>query len=108
MDLRRNKYANYRYSNYMQDGLAVLKIGHMPMKLTGNSIIGKNNNTLYSTKLEFTPGSKAVLSNRTNNSVAEERSNLSQDKKPYQDKAIRTTKNYIGKSCYNVGRPLNI
>ncbi|XP_050458763.1 calpain-A isoform X3 [Cataglyphis hispanica] len=104
MDLQRNKYANYRYSNYMQEGLAVLKIGSnfKSVKSTNNRIITKNN-ILYSTRLEFTPNSKASLPNKLDSSVIKERLNFRQDKKLYEDKAIRTAKNFIGKSCYNLG-----
>ncbi|KAL6417265.1 hypothetical protein ACFW04_012871 [Cataglyphis niger] len=104
MDLQRNKYANYRYSNYMQEGLAVLKVGSnfKSVKSTNNRIITKNN-ILYSTRLEFTPNSKAPLPNKLDSSVIKERLNFCQDKKLYEDKAIRTAKNFIGKSCYNLG-----
>lgn len=109
MDLQRNKYANYRYSNYMQEGLAVLKIGSSikSVKFTNDRTIGKNNNILYSSKLEFTPNLKASLPNKLDSPVMKERLNLRQDKKPYEDKAIRTVKNFIGKSCYNVRQPSN-
>lgn len=108
MDLQRNKYANYRYSNYMQEGLAVLKVGSnfKSVKSTNNRIITKNN-ILYSTRLEFTPNSKASLPNKLDSSVIKERLNFRQDKKLYEDKAIRTAKNFIGKSCYNVCHSLN-
>lgn len=101
MDLRRGKYANYRYSNYMQEGLAVLKVGSSveAAKFT-NDLISKNNNILYLTKCEFVPKNSVASSPskfHDANSTTWER------KKPYEDKAIRTTKNFIGKSCYNVG-----
>lgn len=108
MDLQRNKYANYRYSNYMQEGLAVLKVGSSfkSVKSTNDKIIAKNN-ILYSTKLEFTSNSKASLPNKLDGSVIKELLNFRQDKKLYEDKAIRTVNNFIGKSCYNVCHPLN-
>lgn len=100
MDLR-SKYANYRYSNYMQEGLAVLKVGSSVE--AANDLIGRNNNILHSAKREFAPKNSAASSPskyHDANSTTWER------KKPYEDKAIRTTKNFIGKPFYNVGPSL--
>ncbi|XP_011333302.2 calpain-A isoform X2 [Ooceraea biroi] len=99
----RSKYTNYRYSSYMQDGVAVLKIGPDvgpakpadECKLMSNN---GNNNTLYSVKYEFTP--RANLPNAPN---TQGRSNCPQNKPLYNDKAVRTTKNFIGKPYYNLG-----
>jgi len=101
MDLRRSKYVNYRYSNYMQEGLASLKVESSadPTKFTNDKIIGRNNNIPYSIKREFAPkNSAASLANKSHDSTTWEH------KKSYEDRAIRTTKNFIGKPCYNVGR----
>lgn len=102
MDLR-SKYANYRYSNYMQEGLAVLKVGSSVevARSTNNGIIGRNNNILYA-KRELENSASSPSKSHGASSTTRER------KKPYDDKAIRTTKNFIGKSCYNVGRPSKI
>ncbi|XP_012232198.1 calpain-B-like isoform X4 [Linepithema humile] len=101
MDSRCNKYVNYCYSNYEQDGVAVLKVGSSfdPVKFTSDKTIGKNNNVTCSIKLELNSNLKAKLSNKSNNPVSKEHHN----KIPYEDKAIRTTENFIGKSCYNLG-----
>ncbi|XP_029176499.1 calpain-A isoform X5 [Nylanderia fulva] len=104
MDLLRDKYANYRYSNYMQEGLAVLKIRSSikSVKFTNDRTIGKN--ILYSSKFEFTPNSKVSFPNKLDDPVIkDERLNLFQEKTSYEDKAIRTVNNFIGKSCYNLG-----
>jgi len=98
--MERSKYANYRYSNYVQDGVAVLKIGpdSGPAKPTNDKLMNsnKNNNTLYSVR----------FNSRTNlpNASKTQRSNA-QNKSLYNDKAVRTTKNFIGKPWYNVGYP---
>ncbi|XP_025262663.1 calpain-A isoform X5 [Camponotus floridanus] len=105
MDLQRNKYTNYRYFNYMQEGLAVLKVGSSfkSAKFTSDKIITKNN-IPYSTKLKFSLNSElANLPNKLNGPTIKERLNSCQDKQLYDDKAIRTVKNFIGKSCYNLG-----
>ncbi|XP_018306166.1 calpain-B isoform X4 [Mycetomoellerius zeteki] len=99
MDSRRSKYTNYRYKNYMQEGLAVLKIGSSveSTKLTNNKIIGKNNNILYLAKRESVPKNSATnLPNKSRDATT-------WNKKSFEDKGIRTTKNYIGKPCYNLG-----
>lgn len=93
----------------MQEGLAVLKVGSSfkSVKTNDNKIITKNN-ILYSTKLKFTLNSElANLPNKLSGSTIKERLNFCQDKKLYEDKATRTVKNFIGKSCYNVRYPLN-
>ncbi|XP_018396576.1 PREDICTED: calpain-A isoform X2 [Cyphomyrmex costatus] len=100
MDLRHSRYTNYRYSNYMQQGLAVLKVGSSvePTKFTNDRIIGGNNNILYSAKRESAPKNLATsLPNKSHDFTTWQRS------KSYEDKAIRTTKNFIGKRCYNLG-----
>ncbi|XP_032686633.1 calpain-A isoform X4 [Odontomachus brunneus] len=104
MDLRRSKYANYRYSNYVQEGIAVLKIGSNCefTKLISDSKTGRNNN-IYLNKLKITTSSKKNVSNQSSDPAMEERTSLLQNKQLYADKTIRTTKCYIGKSCYNLG-----
>ncbi|XP_018368104.1 PREDICTED: calpain-A-like isoform X2 [Trachymyrmex cornetzi] len=99
MDSRRSKYTNYRYSNYMQEGLAVLKIGSSvePTKSTNNRIIGKNNNIVYLAKRESVPKNSAAKPNKSHDSTTWEHN------KSFEDKGIRTTKNFIGKPCYNLG-----
>lgn len=85
----------------MQEGLAVLKVeaNIENAKFLNDKIMGKNNNILYSTKREFAPeNSTASLPNKSHDSTTRKHKN------PYEDKAIRTTKNFIGKPCYNVGR----
>lgn len=90
----------------MQEGLAVLKVGSSFKFMYDNKIITKNN-VLCSTKLKFTLNSElANLPNKLSPTI-KERLNFCQDKKLYEDKAIRTVKNFIGKSCYNVRYPLN-
>jgi len=96
----RSKYTNYRYSNYMQDGVAVLKIGSNlgPKATNDKSMNGnKNNNILYSVRFDS-------RTNLPNTSKTQERLNF-QNKSLYNDKAVRTTKNFIGKPWYNVGYP---
>ncbi|XP_020282745.1 calpain-B-like isoform X4 [Pseudomyrmex gracilis] len=95
MHPRRDNYANCRYSNYMQEGLAVLKIGSSfaSARMTGGS--GNNNNIVYSTKFA-SANSNANASNESNERP-------SQKKILYEENAVRTTKNYIGKPCYNLG-----
>lgn len=93
----------------MQEGLAVLKVGSSfkSAKFTSDEIITKNN-IPYSTKLKFTLNPElANLPNKLNGPTIKERLNYCQDKQLYDDKAIRTVKNFIGKSCYNVRYPLN-
>jgi len=83
----------------MQEGLAILKVESSaePTKFTNDKIIGRNNNILYSIKREFAPkNSAASLANKSHDSTT-------WHKKSYEDRAIRTTKNFIGKPCYNVG-----
>lgn len=101
--MERSKYANYRYSNYVQDGVAVLKIGSDPVappKSTNNGLLDNNRNssTVYSVKFGFTP-----RVNLSDPPTTEGRLNSRRNKLLYNDKAVRTTKNFIGKSCYNVG-----
>ncbi|XP_018348907.1 PREDICTED: calpain-A isoform X2 [Trachymyrmex septentrionalis] len=105
MDSRHSKYTNYRYSNYVREGLAVLKIGSsveqnplVPTKSTNNSIIGRNNNILYLAKRESVPKNSAA---KPNKSLPD--STTWKYKKSFEDKGIRTTKNFIGKPCYNLG-----
>lgn len=104
MDLRRSKYANYRYSSYMQEGVAVLKIGSdcKSAKLTADDKTGRNNN-IYPRKLQVVTNSRKNVPDRSNDSATEERTRLLRNKQLHADQAIRTTKCYIGKSCYNVG-----
>ncbi|XP_014489405.1 PREDICTED: calpain-A-like isoform X3 [Dinoponera quadriceps] len=107
MDLRRSKYANYRYSNYMEEGVAMLKIGSVSEsgKLTAaDGRTGRNNN-IYPAKLDIPPTLRENLrSGRPNIDPATEGPASSlRNKQLYADKAVRTTKSYIGKSCYNLG-----
>lgn len=91
----------------MQEGVAVLKIGSAgeSTKLTTDSRTGKNNN-IYPTKLEISLNSRQnAASNRAGEPATEERMSLLRNKQLHADKAIRTTKCYIGKSFYNVGHP---
>lgn len=94
---RRSKYVSYRYSTYMQEGLALLKAGSSveAARFTNDEIIGGNNN--IPAKSELAPKNSAASKFHDANSTTER-------KKPYEDKGIRTTRNFIGKSCYNVGR----
>ncbi|XP_076548858.1 calpain A isoform X4 [Osmia lignaria lignaria] len=82
---QKRTYTNYRFSNYMQEGVAVLKIA----PTLENINVGKRN-TIHSI-----PSSSKVLSFEKTDS------NLKNNK--YHDKPIKTTKNFIGKSCYNLG-----
>nr|XP_034171889.1 calpain-A-like isoform X3 [Osmia lignaria] len=82
---QKRRYTNYRFSNYMQEGVAVLKIA----PTLENINVGKRN-TIHSI-----PSSSKVLSFEKTDS------NLKNNK--YHDKPIKTTKNFIGKSCYNLG-----
>lgn len=104
MNVQRSKYINYRYSNYMQGGLAVLKIesSSKVSELTDNRITGKKDYNLYPTIVECTiPTLEVNLnSNKSNSALTKEQLNQSHDK---EDKTLRTTKNYIGKTRYNVG-----
>jgi hypothetical protein len=96
--MERSKYANYRYSSYLQDGVAVLKIGsNLGSKPTNDEPINsnKNNNALHAVRFDS-------RTNLPNASKTQERLNF-QNKSLYNDKAIRTTKNFIGKAWYNVG-----
>lgn len=89
----------------MQEGLAVLKVGSSfePARFTNDRIIGRNNNIFYQAKCEFAPKNLAAnLPSKSHDSTTGER------KKLYDDKAIRTTKNFIGKPFYNVGRSLKV
>lgn len=70
------RYTSYRVSNYMQGGLAVLKISSSLKSGESKDI---NVDKTY-------PHSK--LHSEGN----------------YQENPIKTTKNFIGKPCYNVGR----
>jgi len=103
MDSRRSKYTNYRYSNYMQEGLAILKIGSSveSTKFTNSRTIGRNNNILYLAKRESVPKNSAAKLNKSHDSTTWKHN------KSFEDKGIRTTKNFIGKPCYNVGQNRN-
>lgn len=102
MTERSSKYANYRYSNYMQDGIAILKIGSerpepaKPLNDRRTSDNNRNNNTLCSVKFD-------LFSNLPNVPKFEGRLNSRQNKPLYNEKAVRTTRNFIGKLYYNVG-----
>lgn len=87
---QKRRYTNYRFSNYMQEGVAVLKI----TPTLENISVGKRN-TIHSI-----PSSSKVLSF--------EKTDSNSVKNKYHDKPIKTTKNFIGKSCYNVGSSVDV
>lgn len=90
----------------MQEGLAVLKIESSveAARFTNNEIISKNNNILYPAKSELAPKNSAASSPSKFHGA----NSTTKRKEPYEDEGIRTTKNFIGKSYYNVGRSFKI
>nr|XP_012145683.1 PREDICTED: calpain-A isoform X3 [Megachile rotundata] len=80
---RGRRYTNYRFSNFMQEGVAVLKITPTVEN------VGKRN-TIHSI-----PYSSTKRNSDFNKSKKEI--------KKFLDKPITTTKNYIGKPYYNLG-----
>ncbi|XP_012145687.2 calpain A isoform X6 [Megachile rotundata] len=80
---RERRYTNYRFSNFMQEGVAVLKITPTVEN------VGKRN-TIHSIPYSNT---------KTNSDFNKSKKEI----KKFLDKPITTTKNYIGKPYYNLG-----
>ncbi|XP_076636456.1 calpain-A-like isoform X4 [Colletes latitarsis] len=93
------KYTNYRLSNYMQEGVAVLKTSSTLEY--SNSRYGNRRSTIPSiSQVAFGSYSEAVPSGKGSLNSESKFVNV---KKTSKDKGIKTTKNFIGKPCYNLG-----
>ncbi|XP_076636733.1 calpain-A-like isoform X6 [Colletes latitarsis] len=93
------KYTNYRLSNYMQEGVAVLKTSSTLEY--SNSRYGNRRSTIPSiSQVAFGSYSEAVPSGKGSLNSESKFLNV---KKMSKDKGIKTTKNFIRKSCYNLG-----
>ncbi|CAL7948381.1 unnamed protein product [Xylocopa violacea] len=89
---RQQKYTNYRYINYMREGVATLKLLPKSEFISNKSVNIEKRNTVPS----VTPTKFPVYT----------RTQFLKDKcakSKYEDKPVKTTKNFIGKSCYNLG-----
>lgn len=83
----------------MQEGVAVLKLSPKLEFSSGkNAALEKRNSVPSAVQTKFISPYKNRFSLSEKGNA---NSNVKQLKK-YDDKAIKTTKNFIGKSCYNV------
>lgn len=89
------RYTNYRFTNYMEKGVAVLKVSSPLEYSNSRSVIGDN-----VSQVAFVSHSKT---HNPGKGISNSRSEVPRVKKSYDDKGVRTTKNFIGKPCYNVG-----
>nr|XP_033330562.1 calpain-A isoform X4 [Megalopta genalis] len=99
--MEERRYTYNRLSNYMKEGVAVLKISTTLERSDTRSINNLKRSTVYTfPQNQIAPNSKAAPINKGNSNLEPK---FQKERKPYNDKPIRTTKNFIGKSCYNLG-----
>lgn len=95
--MERRKYTNYRYLNYIAEGVAELKLSPKLEHARNISIEKKSTipNIAQGKLLSDTKFSEKENFNSRTKSTKE--------KNTYKDKPLRTTANFIGKPYYNVG-----
>ncbi|XP_033330563.2 calpain A isoform X5 [Megalopta genalis] len=99
--MEERRYTYNRLSNYMKEGVAVLKISTTLERSDTRSTNNLKRSTVYTfPQNPIAPNSKAAPINKGNSNLVPK---FQKEKKPYNDKPIRTIKNFIGKSCYNLG-----
>lgn len=95
--MERRKYTNYRYLNYIAEGVAELKLSPKLEHARNINIEKKSTipNIAQGKLLSYTKFSEKENLNS--------RSKSTKEKNTYKDKPLRTTANFIGKPYYNVG-----
>ncbi|XP_050582470.1 calpain-A-like isoform X6 [Bombus affinis] len=95
--MERRKYTNYRYLNYIAEGVAELKLSPKLEHARNISIEKKSTipNIAQGKLLSYTKFSEKESLNS--------RSKSTKEKNTYKDKPLRTTANFIGKPYYNLG-----
>ncbi|XP_060817916.1 calpain-A isoform X6 [Bombus pascuorum] len=95
--MERRKYTNYRYLNYIAEGVAELKLSPKLEHAKNISIEKKSTvpNIAQGKLLSYTKFSEKENLNS--------RSKSTKEKNTYKDKPLRTTANFIGKPYYNLG-----
>ncbi|XP_068970498.1 calpain-B isoform X5 [Bombus flavifrons] len=95
--MERRKYTNYRYLNYIAEGVAELKLSPKLEHARNINIEKKSTipNIAQGKLLSYTKFSEKENLNS--------RSKSTKEKNTYKDKPLRTTANFIGKPYYNLG-----
>ncbi|XP_012241849.1 calpain-A isoform X6 [Bombus impatiens] len=97
MKMERRKYTNYRYSNYIAEGVAELKLSSK-LEHARNINIEKK-----STIPNIAQGKLLSHTKFSEKENLNSRSKSTKEKNTYKDKPLRTTANFIGKPYYNLG-----
>ncbi|XP_033358148.1 calpain-A-like isoform X5 [Bombus vosnesenskii] len=95
--MERRKYTNYRYLNYIAEGVAELKLSPK-LEHARNINIEKK-----STIPNIAQGKLLSHTKFSEKENLNSRSKLTKEKNTYKDKPLRTTANFIGKPYYNLG-----
>lgn len=92
---QKQKYASYRYLNYVQQDIAELKLSQK-LEFNRKINIEKENSIPISGTIKF-------HSHKEEGKNTNFQPKSTKIKKTYKNIPLRTFKNFIGKSCYNVG-----
>lgn len=92
---QKRKYTNYRYLNYLQEGVAELKLSPI-LEFSKKINVEKENAIPISGTVKF-------HSHKEQGESTNSQPKPTKAKKTYENRSLRTFKNFIGKSCYNVG-----
>ncbi|KAG7206290.1 hypothetical protein KM043_003666 [Ampulex compressa] len=102
MNRERNSYASYRYSNYIQGGLAVLKLSptldSMNVDKSPSNGYKAQPRHISRTSINIRPNLSGNVKNGNPRSTVSRK-----NENTYEDNPVLTTNNFIGKSCYNLG-----
>lgn len=90
---QKQKYASYRYLNYVQQDIAELKLSQK-LEFNRKINIEKENSIPISGTIKF---------HKEEGKNTNFQPKSTKIKKTYKNIPLRTFKNFIGKSCYNVG-----
>ncbi|XP_078033587.1 calpain A isoform X2 [Augochlora pura] len=99
--MEERRYTYNRLSNYMKDGVAVLKISTTLDRSDTKSMNNLKRSTVYAFPQNQTASISKVVPGSYRSSTFTPK--LKIERKSYNDKPIKTTKNFIGKSYYNLG-----
>ncbi|XP_012347618.1 calpain-B isoform X6 [Apis florea] len=92
---QKRKYTNYRYLNYLQEGVAELKLSPI-LEFSKKINVEKENAIPISGTVKF-------HSHKEQGESTNSQPKPTKAKKTYENRSLRTFKNFIGKSCYNLG-----
>ncbi|XP_031840305.1 calpain A isoform X4 [Nomia melanderi] len=98
---QRRKYTNYRFTNYIQDGVATLQLPQISEYNKRKTISVLEKETVHNvSQVQILPNLKTHGLNKEGINIQPK---LRVEKKLYNDKPIKTRNNFIGKRCYNLG-----